>query len=62
MIEIRYLTEEPVQAGEYQRDQLLAGDQISGPAVIREPLSTTFLVPNQIATVGAHGELRIRKA
>ena len=62
MIEIQYLTDEPVQAGEYQRDQLLAGDQISGPAVIREPLSTTFLVPNQIATVGAHGELRIRKA
>ena len=61
-IEIRYLTDQPIQAGEYQRDHLLAGDRISGPAVIREPLSTTFLVPNQVATVGAHGELRIRKA
>lgn len=61
-IEIRYLTDQPVQAGEYHRHDLLAGDQIAGPAVIREPLSTTFVVPNQVATVGAHGELRIRKA
>lgn len=61
-IEIRYLADQPVQAGEYHRHDLLAGDRIAGPAVIREPLSTTFVVPNQVATVGAHGELRIRKA
>src|SRR5665254_21972 len=45
-IEIRYLTDQPVQAGEYHRHDLLAGDQIAGPAVIREPLSTTFVVTN----------------
>ncbi|WIX98003.1 hydantoinase/oxoprolinase family protein [Amycolatopsis mongoliensis] len=59
---IRYLTDEVLDAGEYQRSDLRAGDRVPGPAVIREPLSTTFLVPGQVATVGAHGELRIRKA
>ncbi|MFC4949130.1 hydantoinase/oxoprolinase family protein [Pseudonocardia sp. GCM10023141] len=50
-----------VPAPEYQRSDLLAGDRIPGPAVIREPLSTTFLVPGQTATVGRFGELRIRQ-
>ncbi|MFD4190949.1 MULTISPECIES: hydantoinase/oxoprolinase family protein [Amycolatopsis] len=59
---IRYLTDEDLPAHEYQRADLRAGDQIPGPAVIREPLSTTFLVPGQTAHVGSHGELRIRKA
>ncbi|HEY3708840.1 MAG TPA: hydantoinase/oxoprolinase family protein [Amycolatopsis sp.] len=61
-LKIRYLTEDPLDAGEYQRADLRAGDRVPGPAVIREPLSTTFLVPGQVATVGAYGELRIRKA
>ncbi|GHF69982.1 N-methylhydantoinase A [Amycolatopsis bartoniae] len=59
---IRYLTGEDLPAHEYQRSGLRAGDAIDGPAVIREPLSTTFLVPGQTAHVGSHGELRIRKA
>ncbi|MFD2396653.1 hypothetical protein ACFSVJ_07115 [Prauserella oleivorans] len=59
---IRYLTDSEVEAAEYQREDLRAGDRIAGPAVIREPLSTTFLVPGQVATVGEFGELRIRKA
>ncbi|ODU07711.1 MAG: 5-oxoprolinase [Pseudonocardia sp. SCN 72-86] len=64
---IQYLgvgTDEPggsVSAAEYQRSELLAGDVIAGPAVIREPLSTTFVVPGQTATVGRYGELRIRQ-
>ncbi|WP_433503161.1 hydantoinase/oxoprolinase family protein [Pseudonocardia halophobica] len=52
---------ESVPAPEYQRSDLLAGDRVAGPAVIREPLSTTFLVPGQTATVGRYGELRIRQ-
>ncbi|WP_031468460.1 hydantoinase/oxoprolinase family protein [Sciscionella sediminilitoris] len=59
---IRYLTDDEIEAGEYQREDLRAGDRIPGPAVIREPLSTTFLIPGQVAHVGTHGELRIRKA
>lgn len=50
-----------VPAAEYERSDLLAGDRVPGPAVIREPLSTTFLVPGQTATVGRYGELRIRQ-
>lgn len=58
---IKYLDAEPLQANEYERHALRAGDKIPGPAVIREPLSTTFLVPGQTATVGRRGELRIRQ-
>jgi N-methylhydantoinase A len=58
---IRYLTDEPLSAHEYEREALRAGDRIPGPALIREPLSTTFLVPGQTATVGRIGELRIRQ-
>ncbi|MEV4601050.1 hydantoinase/oxoprolinase family protein [Amycolatopsis sp. NPDC049253] len=61
-LKIRYLTDDVLDAGEYQRADLRVGDQVPGPAVVREPLSTTFLVPGQIATVGTYGELRIRKA
>jgi N-methylhydantoinase A len=60
-VTITYLEPTPIETPEYDRDELLAGDQISGPAIIREPLSTTFLVPGQTATVGALGELRIRQ-
>jgi N-methylhydantoinase A len=58
---ILYLRADPVTAEEYDRGDLMAGDQISGPAVIREPMSTTFVVPDQTATVGLYGELRIRQ-
>lgn len=61
-IEIRYLTDEPLSAGEYQRTDLLAGDQVAGPAVIREPLSTTFVPPAHQAVVGTYGELHISAA
>ncbi|OZC63690.1 5-oxoprolinase [Rhodococcus sp. 15-725-2-2b] len=50
---------ETVDAGEYQRESLLAGDTFTGPAVIRERLSTTFVLPGQTVTVGKHAEIRI---
>lgn len=59
---ISYLTDEPVDAAEYDRTALRAGDVISGPAVIREPLSTTFMLPDQVAEIGTYGEIRIRKS
>ena len=60
-LEIRYLSDEPYTAEEYQREDLLADDVIAGPAVIRERLSTTFLLPGQQARVGEYGELHITK-
>lgn len=62
MVEIRYLTDQPLKTGEYDRTALRAGDRITGPAIIREPLSTTFMLPGQALTVGDYGELRINKA
>jgi N-methylhydantoinase A len=59
-LEIRYLSDESVTAAEYQRTDLRQGDVLDGPAVIREPLSTTFLLPGQQATVGSYGEIHIR--
>ena len=62
MLTLNYIAEEPVQAGEYRREQLLFGDRIEGPAIIREKSSTTFMLPGQFLTVGEYGELHIRKA
>ncbi|WP_293780134.1 hydantoinase/oxoprolinase family protein [uncultured Aeromicrobium sp.] len=63
-LQINYLGahQEAVTAHEYHRSDLRAGDIIEGPAIIREELSTTFMIPGQKATVGAHGEIYIRMA
>lgn len=61
-LEIRHLSDDAVTANEYQRDDLRRGDVVEGPAVIREPLSTTFLLAGQRATVGSYGELRITRS
>jgi N-methylhydantoinase A len=61
-IQIRYLAAEPLDANEYERLDLRAGDEIAGPAVIREPLSTTFVPPDHRAVVGTYGELHISSA
>jgi N-methylhydantoinase A len=57
--QLRYLSDEPLDCAEYRRDQLAAASRISGPAIIREDLSTTLVGPGQHATVGEFGELVI---
>jgi N-methylhydantoinase A len=59
MIELRYLQEESVHAGEYTRAALKAGHVVRGPAVIREPMSTTHLLSGQTARIGRYGEIVI---
>lgn len=49
------------QAHVYDRSSLRAGDVLDGPAVIEEELSTTHVGAGQQATVGAYGELVIRR-
>ncbi|MCH6172002.1 hydantoinase/oxoprolinase family protein [Pseudonocardia alaniniphila] len=56
---LRYLGEEDQDAHEYARADLRQGDRIEGPAIIREPMSTTFFLAGQAAEVGRVGELRI---
>ncbi|OZM81350.1 hydantoinase/oxoprolinase family protein [Pseudonocardia sp. MH-G8] len=58
---LEYLTPEPLPAGEYRRAALGAGAVVPGPAVIREDLATTFVLPGQRATVGALGEIVIER-
>ena len=61
LLTLEHLSEEPLHAGEYHRDRLPGGSVIRGPAVIREDLSTTFVLPGQRARVGRVGEIVIDK-
>ncbi|HEY7380911.1 MAG TPA: hydantoinase/oxoprolinase family protein [Gaiella sp.] len=60
-LELRYLADEPLHAAEHERETLSSGSRVEGPAVIREALSTTFVYPGQVATVGGVGELVIER-
>jgi N-methylhydantoinase A len=61
-VTLRHLSDEDVEALEYRREDLRAGDRITGPAIVREPLSTTFLEAGHVATVGRLGEITIVRA
>jgi N-methylhydantoinase A len=56
---LRYLYEEDLEVPNYEREDLLAGDVIVGPAIVREAVSTTFVTPGEALTVGRHGEMVI---
>ena len=62
MRSLRYFDANPFDAPEYDRATLTAGARIEGPAIISEGLSTTFLCPDQSATVGRLGEISIEPA
>lgn len=57
--QLNYYADEPIPASWYRRADLAPGARISGPAVIREDLGTTFVCPGQVATVGGLGEIVI---
>ncbi len=61
-LELRHLADEPLAAAEYARERLPVGSRVAGPAVIREPLSTTLVCPGQVAEVGRLGEIVIERA
>jgi N-methylhydantoinase A len=56
---LRHLYPDPLETPTYQREDLRAGDAIVGPAIVREPVSTTFVPPGQTLQVGRNGELAI---
>jgi N-methylhydantoinase A len=58
---LAYLPEAESQALEYERGDLLRSDVITGPAIIREPMSTTMVCLGQQAAVGKYGEIRIER-
>jgi N-methylhydantoinase A len=53
------LYDEETSAPIFERSALLRGDRISGPAVVLEPMSTTFVPADRTCTVGRVGELYI---
>ncbi|MEJ2890329.1 hydantoinase/oxoprolinase family protein [Actinomycetospora aeridis] len=59
---LRFLTDTDQQAPVYRRTDLRAGDELDGPAVIDEGLSTTHVGADQHLTVGRHGELVITRS
>lgn len=58
---LRYLSDAEQLAQIYARDALCAGDEIAGPAIISEPLSTTYVTQHQIARIGSYGEISIER-
>ncbi|QJU54131.1 hydantoinase/oxoprolinase family protein [Herbiconiux sp. KACC 21604] len=56
---LRHLSAEPIEAEWFSRAALEVGATVTGPAVIREELSTTFVAAGQTATAGRCGELII---
>ena len=56
---LRYLSDDEQVANIYDRASLRAGDVVTGPAIIREALSTTHIGRRQVATVGRLGEIAI---
>jgi N-methylhydantoinase A len=55
--ELSHLYPDGAVASCYERDDLLAGDVLTGPAIVWETNSTTFVPPGRSATVGTFGEL-----
>jgi N-methylhydantoinase A len=67
-VTLRYLgdldaadSESGQQAAVYDRDALRAGDELDGPVIVNEGLSTTHVGAGQRMTVGRYGELVIRR-
>ncbi len=60
VVVLDHLVPESVRAMCYQRADLLAGDRLGGPVIIREPTSTTFVPPGRKVTIGALGEMVVR--
>ena len=58
---LRFVSDAEELAQIYDRSSLCAGDEIRGPAIVREPLSTTYITQNQLGRVGRYGEILIQR-
>jgi len=59
---LRFLQEDELETFDFDRETLCPGNVIEGPAIVREPMSTTHVCAGQVATVGSYGELVITSA
>jgi N-methylhydantoinase A len=46
---------------EFERGDLYFGDEIKGPAILREPMATTVVCLGQVARIGRYGEIGIER-
>lgn len=51
-----------IEVSEYDREELMLGDVIKGPAIIREPMSTTHILEGQKAVIGKYGEIYVERS
>jgi N-methylhydantoinase A len=58
---LRYVADAEQLAQIYRREDLRANDEIRGPAIVREALSTTYITQNQFGRVGRYGEIHIQR-
>ncbi|WP_308284449.1 hydantoinase/oxoprolinase family protein [Pseudonocardia oceani] len=56
---VRHIYGDDVTATVVERSDLLSGDEIAGPAIVREAMSTTVVPPGRTVRVGRFGELVI---
>jgi N-methylhydantoinase A len=59
---LRFVDDAEPIAQIYRREDLRAGDEVRGPAIVREPLSTTYITRNQAGRVGRLGEIHITRS
>ncbi|MFH1091218.1 MAG: hydantoinase/oxoprolinase family protein [Pseudomonadota bacterium] len=59
--QLSYLPAKEAQVMEYERVDLCFGDVIQGPAIIREPMSTTMVCLGQMARIGQYGDIQIER-
>ena len=52
-----FIDGKPQPAAIYRREALVPGNEVAGPAIIEEPVSTTLLLPGQLARVDEYGNL-----
>jgi len=58
---LRYVADAEQLAQIYRREDLRAGDEVRGPAIVREALSTTYITQKQIGRVGRFAEIHIQR-
>lgn len=56
---LRHLYGGDAEVAVVERAELLRGDQLAGPAIVREETSTTFVPAGRNLTVGTYGELYV---
>lgn len=56
---LRHLYDRDLEVDVADRSELLCGDQLTGPAIVREETSTTFVPSGRTLTVGRAGELYV---